>query len=1007
MPPNPNRRWHRFRVYFRRFRIAVLSLVLVGVVSLLYLNLVGLPEFIKKPMLEKLHTRGLDLQFTRLHWSPIHGIVAENVSFGQTNAATGPKVTLKEVQLRLNYPALLKREFQVRSLVLQRGKLVWSIPVSNAPPSELSVDNIQTELRLLTNDVWDLEGFQAELAGATLQISGSLTNASAVRQWKIFQRRVPSTPGALQEHLRHIADALQQTHFTTPPQLKLDLRGDARDLENLAVRLTVDAPDADTPWGTLQRALLSFQTLPASATEASRAELNLRAATARTPWATATNFSMVVHLSSAEKQTNVVRANLNLSTASAQTKWGGATNIHFTAQWLHALTNLIPISGTGALEAGGATTKWGNARSFSATTTLIDSTNASRPDANWSWWTKLAPFPLDIDCHVIGLTSPKIQADELFGAAQWRAPELSITQLKSQLYGGKLDAKAGLNIATRKVVFEAASDFDAQKISPLLTPGAQDWLSNYSWKKAPHLKANGSLVLPAWTNRQPDWRAEVRPTVFLNGEFHIEDGAFRNVPLSTADSHFSYSNMFWRLPDILVTRPEGRLELFHEADDRTKDYFFRIHSTIDPRALAPLIPEDNREKVISAIGFAQPPRIDGEVWGRWHNHELIHGDARISATNFTVRGQAADYAYASCQYTNGILRVIEPHVFAGTQHMTAASIDIDFTARKIYLTNGIGQFDPRVVARAIGPRVGHIMEPYQFLEPPRGRVEGVIPMHHERDADLHFNVDAGALQIWRLKVPSVTGKIDWVGEHLSFRDVETPFYFGKGVGDADFDFQRDHGADFRFNFVVTDANLHFLADDLMNPGKTNKLEGLLTARVSVTNASSTDRQTWQGLGRANLRDGLIWDIPIFGIFSPVLDTIMPGLGSSRAREASASFVITNGVARTDDLQIQTTMARLIYRGTIDFNANVNARVQAELLRNTWMVGPVISLALWPVSKVFEYEITGSLHHPKSAPLYLPKFFFMPMHPMQTWKDLTPSESDTTGTNAPSFAPLRQ
>jgi len=33
-------------------------------------------------------------------------------------------------------------------------------------PRELAVENIQTDLQLLTNDVWELDDLQAEVAGA-------------------------------------------------------------------------------------------------------------------------------------------------------------------------------------------------------------------------------------------------------------------------------------------------------------------------------------------------------------------------------------------------------------------------------------------------------------------------------------------------------------------------------------------------------------------------------------------------------------------------------------------------------------------------------------------------------------------------------------------------------------------------------------------------------------------------------------------------------------------------
>ena len=49
-------------------------------------------------------------------------------------------------------------------------------------------------------------------------------------------------------------------------------------------------------------------------------------------------------------------------------------------------------------------------------------------------------------------------------------------------------------------------------------------------KLLPQLQAAGSMVLPAFTNQHPDWRAEVQPTLQLKGEFQIGRGAFRGVP---------------------------------------------------------------------------------------------------------------------------------------------------------------------------------------------------------------------------------------------------------------------------------------------------------------------------------------------------------------------------------------------------------------------------------------------------------------------------------------------
>src|SRR5437879_5935349 len=115
----PKRRfWRICRIYFRRFRIGVWLVILGLVGTLVYLNQVGLPGFLKKPLLEKLRARGLDLQFSRLRLRWYHGIVAENVRFGRADDPLSPQLTLSEVEVELNRKALGRLQFEVKSLLL-------------------------------------------------------------------------------------------------------------------------------------------------------------------------------------------------------------------------------------------------------------------------------------------------------------------------------------------------------------------------------------------------------------------------------------------------------------------------------------------------------------------------------------------------------------------------------------------------------------------------------------------------------------------------------------------------------------------------------------------------------------------------------------------------------------------------------------------------------------------------------------------------------------------------
>ncbi|MGA3162736.1 MAG: AsmA-like C-terminal region-containing protein [Verrucomicrobiota bacterium] len=863
--------WRKCRTLFRRLRHATIFGVLVLICAGLWLNKIGLPDFLKQPLVATLRARGIELEFARLRLSFTRGLVADNVHIGRAQMTNSPVFSLQQIQLRLNYRALLHRHLQIDGLVLRQGKLVWPLSPTNA----LVLDHIQTHLWFQPNDTWSLDNFQADFAGAKLSVSGDIAHASALRDWKISHG--PTTnAAACQAGLQKFADTLRQIHFAGAPQLSLAVNGDACDPLSFLVRLMANAPYVDTPWGLAQ-------------------------------------------------------------------------GIQFAAR-------LKACPGT-----------------------------SSNSDPSWAWWTNAQPYQLEWAAQVSQLKSEKLDARSVSCSGFWRAPELAVTNLSAKLDGGQLNASMQLNVGTREFTFTNSSCFDPRAIAALLTEKTQDWLAQFSWTHPPSLQAGGSLILPAWTGHQPDWRDAVQPTVRLAGEFIVTNGAFRGVTVDLARGHFSYSNLVWRLPDLVVTRPEGALALANIENDSTRNYHWHVRGVLNPEAIQPLLTTSHAERSLKLFTFTKPLFLDADVRGRLHDYDSIGAAGRMALTNFTIRGETVGSVESTFHYTNRFLEFFQPHLQTGAQTMTADGIAVDFNLWRIYFTNGFSTANPGAVARAIGPKAGKIMEPYRFGRPYMVRVNGYAPLRGVDDADLRFDVDDASFEWLKLKTPRITGEIRWLGRTLILSNLTAPFYGGNANGSAHFDFRPKEGADFGFTANVRNADLHLLANDLSSPA--NHLEGALSGRFVLTSANSKDWRTWNGYGQANLHDGLIWDVPIFGILSPVLNTVTPGLGSSRATDATARFAMTNGVAFSDNLEIHSTMMRLQYSGSVDLQSRVNAHVTAQLLRDTWMVGSFISTALWPVSKLFEYKITGTLEKPESEPVYIPKFLLMPLHPIRSLQEM--------------------
>jgi hypothetical protein len=993
--PAKTRFWRLCRIYFRRFRISIWVLTIVVLSALLYLNRVGLPDFVKRPLVNKLREHGIALEFVvlRLHWS--EGFVAYNVSFGSMNKPAAPQLLAEQVVIKLHPAALLRGQLQVDALDLRGGRLQWTPANSQTPLRALTVQNIQARLRLLPGDQWRLDDLHARFAGADIVVSASITNATAVRDWAYLRGTEAAPVVRWPERLQRLADTLESISFSSPPELRLVVEGDARDRRSFGARLNINAAQADTPWGRAETLECVSRIFPAASNELSRAELTISAATAQTPWANTTNLNLQLHLVSLSPQPELVDVSLTLRTDAAETPWATVGNTGVKAHWVHALTNPIPISGQVEFNTDLAVTRWARAARVHFAGDLTPATNSIPSDASLAWWTNLLPYQLEWSAEVGALNASRLAAEEIVCAGRWSAPELAITRLRANLYRGTFAAAAQLDVGTRELDFNATSDFDVRQFARLLLEPPPDWLGQWSGTEPPHLRGAGTLLLPEWTNRSPDWGGQVRPTLQWAGEIALTNAVFQGLYAHWLHTHLTCTNLFWSLPDLTVGRPEGRLRAALTADERTREFYSRFDSTIDVSAPRAWFGAEVRQG-LELCEFTAPPVIAGELWGRGDDPDRLGFRGSVALTNFTFRALNTDAIVTDLRFTNRVIEFLEPRLWRGTQALAAAGIVADFNAQRIYFTNGFSTLDPGPVTRAIGPPTDEVMAPYHFLEPPVVHFEGYAPMADANDVDLHFDAVAGPFACLKFRVPRVTGQVHWVTNTLTVTNVQADFYEGAGQGWTRFVFPEEAGSKFTFSVNVTNTNLRLLMADLYAP--TNNLDGLLSLNLVITDANTDNPHSWNGFGQAQLRDGLIWEIPVFGVLSKPLDTIMPGVGNSRVAEATATFVISNSVIQSEDLEMRAPTLRLQYRGTADFQGQVKARVTVEPLRNTPVLGPVMNVALWPVSQLFAYKITGSLADPKSEPVYIPKILLLPFSPFKTLGELFAPLP--TGTNAP-------
>jgi hypothetical protein len=1030
-----SRSGRRWRAVFRWGRVTLLSAVFLVVAAGAYLHLIGLPDFLKQALLNHLRERGFEAQFTsaRLGWGP--EVVVDNAAFHRSDRPLGPRLAAGQTLVHLNLAKLLRRRLSADALRISQGSL--ELPFSEAAGDFLSVNGIYLDLVLLPGDAIRLQDGRASFHGIQIALRGTVTNYMAARDWNLW----PAPARAPRDSLRRFAATLDKIHFPARPRLDLNLIADGRDPDTLRMKLTLQSDGVQTPWGEAAGLKLDADCArPLNPGSAPFLTARLSAGAVTTPQAQGDNLDLTADISrdaGSNWQAAVHFAVSNFkgrqpgpaatnALQAASLRWNGSVTLQpsplalaaasgkgqadrVATPWGSAESAALTASATaveGAPAAGDnrgfwakinrwaldwqavrVATPWGSAESAALAGSAAAVEGSPAADDSWGFWAGINRWGLDWKADLGKVVTPKIQMDRFLCAGSWRAPELVLTNLEAALYGGGLSGRARLDVASREVKAGARFDFEARQLARLLPPAAQTRLNEIQWERPPKAALEARVVLPSWTNRPPEWAAQLMPSLQLAGDFSVGASSFRGMAFDSVQSRFAYSNQVWDIPRLHLALPGGEADVDFTGNDETGGFLFVIDSHLDPGGLRPLLPE-RRQPLLDEAAFSKtdPPIVHAEIRGFWREPARLAVRARLTATNFTVRGEKVEGLEAAVEYTNSLARFRGVRVFKDGGELAAPLAEMDWAAKKISLSNVVSTLDPRIAVRLLGTRAPTWLRVIGFDTPPAIRAGGSFVPGDPMATDLRFAISGTNFRYSKLLAGTASGEVHWTGQRVALTNVQAGLYGGTLRGWWFFDDAPEIGTDCRGQVSVAKIELPLLARGW--GAKSNRVEGVLEGSMAMTRGNTANKKSWTGSGRLSVRRALLWDIRLFGIFSPMLDAVIPGAGESRAYQAGADFVVTNGMVATDNLEIRSTDFRLLYRGTLNTEKELDARVEANVLRDFPLFGRFFSLVFSPLSRLFEYEIGGTLDAPTHRPL-IPNLILEPFR-----KKSRPSADDS-------------
>lgn len=1018
--------WPRLRKAFRWFRIAALGVVLFAAAVVLWCNYVGVPDALAALLRAELRRKNLDVEFERLRLQGISHLVARGFRFASTASNDLPELQAASAEVLLDGAKLRRGELEVSGLRLQNGRLRIPMHRTNEPPRFLVVSNLAADLDLLPGDALRVTRVSADALGARAQASGLLRSLSRLSVKTGGQGRQAAR---WREQLREIADAIASFEFSEPPRVSLQISGDAARPESLRGSLSVVAKAARSERASFENLRLASGIFPARSNAAVSGSFSLAAQGVSWPRGTVAEVSLEAASTWTGGLDHLLTNSLSLSVRALDSSWGKAERAEaelatasaegasllrsqarvtvsgleaqahalgaseFQAQLEHANPFPTPaawfrsfvragtaspldasLRGAWSLSSTGVKLPQARLDSIALAGQIRASNLRPAQDRSLGFWRHVAPYDIPWTLAVSNILSEQIDIGSIRAAGSWRFPEFHVRELDAQLYRGSIAGAASLEVESRKLAAELQGDFDYHSIARLLDRPVQKWLAQFSWRVPPFVEAQVQLVAPAWTNSWARARAEILPALRVTGSFK-GSAAFRDIALDRAESRFSFSNFVWRLPDLTIERPEGVTWADYTGNVTNGSFSCWIDARIDPTIFRSFAGK-KAQPGFDLVRFPEPLLLAGQASGNWDRPQEIRFNGHAAATNFFVRERLVNGVAGEIALSNLVLEAWSVLGHLGTGVVRAPYLRMDIPQEIMFVTNVTSTANPYDAMYIVGPEAYDAIDPYRFAVPPAVRVNGNVPLRKVTKADLWFEVAGEQFKFWKFNLPHLAGTVHWRNNELWITNVSASFYRGRATWEGYFLIHDgEDRADFRFSGQARDADLKLLVADLF--GMTNRMEGLFGGTLSITSADTANDKSWNGYGQADLRDGFLWSVPVFGVLTPMLDALVPGASLSKVTAGAGHFQITNSVIHTQDLQVRTRAFRLNYEGSVDLDGKLDALVAAEIFRDTWLVGRFFSLALWPVAKAFEAKISGNVTEPKTQLRYFPKFLLAP------------------------------
>ena len=339
-----------------------------------------------------------------------------------------------------------------------------------------------------------------------------------------------------------------------------------------------------------------------------------------------------------------------------------------------------------------------------------------------------------------------------------------------------------------------------------------------------------------------------------------------------------------------------------------------------------------------------------------------------------------DVMRADCTYDFQIgptVRVFEvsPLLIVREEGLALGGLTFDGSEGKRALEFDLSStLDPHALVGIVGVMTNIVSTNVLFEVPYRVKAKGLHDLNNPALSRMSADVDLGSVETGKILLSNVSFAWSRHGFVNSFDDMSA--LFCGGVLEGEGYLAKPSGSDVTSAFFSGDwrgIDLKTFADRLVGEDA-HAFSGDMKGHLHLVGVTGVEnRHSWAGNGDLRISGGQLLRLPVFGGLTKYMGKALPGVDLLlRQTDASASYRVSNESVQFDEVRVEGDVLSLLGKGQCDFDRELDFAVELTFFRGHTLVGKIVRLPTFILSKLLEFRVVGPLTSPHWYPVNFSK-----------------------------------